>query len=60
MVDLGPNYFAPTILTNVDTKSLIWCTETFGPVVAVKTFDTEEEALALANDNWAGKLFLYE
>ncbi len=51
---LGPNFFEPTILTNVDTKSLIWCTETFGPVVAVKSFDTEEEALAIANDSSVG------
>lgn len=51
---LGPNFFAPTILTNVNTKSLIWCTETFGPVVSVKSFDTEVEALTIANDSPAG------
>jgi succinate-semialdehyde dehydrogenase/glutarate-semialdehyde dehydrogenase len=51
---LGPNFFEPTILTNVDSQSLIWCTETFGPVVAVKSFDTEEEALAIANDSSVG------
>jgi len=50
----GPNYFAPTILTNVNPRSLIWCTETFGPVAAVKTFESEEEALALANDTPTG------
>jgi succinate-semialdehyde dehydrogenase/glutarate-semialdehyde dehydrogenase len=54
LVDLGPNFFEPTILTNVDTNSLIWCTETFGPVVAVTTFDTEEEAVLLANDSTVG------
>jgi succinate-semialdehyde dehydrogenase/glutarate-semialdehyde dehydrogenase len=54
LVDLGPNFFEPTILTNVDTKSLIWCTETFGPVVAVTTFDTEEEAVSMANDSTVG------
>lgn len=52
--DIGPNYFAPTILTNVSPASLIWCTETFGPVVAVRTFDTEDEALSLANDTPTG------
>ena len=52
--DLGPNYFAPTILTNVNPASLIWDTETFGPVVAIKTFETEDEALALANDTPSG------
>lgn len=54
LVDLGPNFFEPTILTNVDTNSLIWCTETFGPVVAVKPFDTEEEAITMANDSSVG------
>ena len=52
--ELGPNFFAPTILTNVDTNSLIWCTETFGPAVAIRTFETEEEALELANDTKTG------
>ena len=51
---LGANYYAPTILTNVNPSSLIWDTETFGPVVAIKTFETEEEALALANDTPTG------
>lgn len=51
----GPNYFAPTILTNVNrTQSSIWYTENFGPVVAITTFDTEEEALAFANDTPTG------
>ena len=52
--DLGPNYFAPTILTNVNPSSLIWDTETFGPVVAINTFETEDEALALANSTPSG------
>lgn len=52
--DIGPNFFAPTILRNVKTDSLIWATETFGPVVAIKTFETEEEALSLANDTPTG------
>lgn len=54
LVDLGPNFFEPTILTNVDTNSLIFCTETFGPVVAVTTFDTEDEAVATANNSHVG------
>ena len=54
LTDLGPNFYASTILTNVSTKSLIWDTETFGPVVPIKTFETEEEALSLANDTPTG------
>ena len=52
--EIGPNYFSPTILTNVDPRSLIWCTETFGPVVSIKTFKSEEEAISLANDTLGG------
>ena len=54
LTDVGPNYFAPTILTDVNPCSLIWCTETFGPVVAMTTFETEEEASSLANDTPTG------
>ena len=52
--DLGPNFYAPTILTNVDVNSDIWATETFGPVAAVRSFATEEEALDIANDCCVG------
>jgi succinate-semialdehyde dehydrogenase/glutarate-semialdehyde dehydrogenase len=47
---LGPNFLEATVLTNVSTDSNIWKTETFGPVAAIRSFRTEEEALALAND----------
>eukprot|EP00585_Thalassiosira_rotula_P010863 CAMPEP_0196138816 /NCGR_PEP_ID=MMETSP0910-20130528/6320_1 /TAXON_ID=49265 /ORGANISM="Thalassiosira rotula, Strain GSO102" /LENGTH=538 /DNA_ID=CAMNT_0041399471 /DNA_START=349 /DNA_END=1962 /DNA_ORIENTATION=+ len=50
----GPNYFAPTVLTNVDPSSSIWRTETFGPIAAITTFESEEEALFLANDTTTG------
>jgi len=46
----GPHFFPPTILTNVSADSDIWKTETFGPVAAVKSFETEEEALQIANN----------
>mmetsp|Transcript_16326 Transcript_16326/g.23818 ORF Transcript_16326/g.23818 Transcript_16326/m.23818 type:complete len:404 (-) Transcript_16326:611-1822(-) len=52
--ELGPNFFEPTIVQNVKPSSLLWCTETFGPVVAITTFDTEEEAIELANDTTSG------
>jgi succinate-semialdehyde dehydrogenase / glutarate-semialdehyde dehydrogenase len=47
---LGPNFYPPTILTNVSPTSDIWKTETFGPVAAIMSFETEEEALEIAND----------
>jgi succinate-semialdehyde dehydrogenase/glutarate-semialdehyde dehydrogenase len=48
--DLGPNFYAPTILTNVSPDSDVWKEENFGPVVPVIRFDSDEEALALVND----------
>jgi succinate-semialdehyde dehydrogenase/glutarate-semialdehyde dehydrogenase len=47
---LGPQFYPPTILTNVSPKSDIWKTETFGPVAAIVSFDSEDEALKMAND----------
>jgi acyl-CoA reductase-like NAD-dependent aldehyde dehydrogenase len=47
----GGTYFAPTILTGVANTMRIAREEIFGPVVAVIPFDTEEEALRLANDS---------
>ena len=43
-------YYLPiTILADVDSKSALAQHEVFGPVLAVTPFDTEEEAIALAN-----------
>lgn len=47
---LGPNFYEPTVLTDVKPETELWKTETFGPVAALCKFDTEEEALRLAND----------
>ena len=50
LVALGPNYFAPTVLTNADSTMACSCEETFGPVVPVTRFETEAEVIAAAND----------
>jgi succinate-semialdehyde dehydrogenase/glutarate-semialdehyde dehydrogenase len=47
---LGGQYYPPTIVTNVSPTSDLWTTETFGPVVPVMKFSTEEEALEIANN----------
>ena len=49
--DLGPFVFEPTILTGVDESMLLCRGETFGPVVAVYRVNSDEEAIALANDS---------
>lgn len=42
-------FYEPTILSHADPSMLCACEETFGPVVAAMTFNSEAEALALAN-----------
>ncbi|ERN18355.1 hypothetical protein AMTRI_Chr10g229810 [Amborella trichopoda] len=49
---LEKGYFVePTIIGNVNTSMQIWKEEVFGPVLCVKTFSTEDEAIELANDS---------
>ncbi|MFF2745247.1 succinic semialdehyde dehydrogenase [Kitasatospora sp. NPDC058048] len=47
--DLGPFFFEPTILDGVTPDMAVCAEETFGPVVSVYRFDTDEEAVAAAN-----------
>jgi betaine-aldehyde dehydrogenase len=52
---LARGYFIePTIFADVPLDSWIWREEVFGPVLCVHPFDTEEEAVALANDSRYG------
>jgi betaine-aldehyde dehydrogenase len=51
----GPGFFfEPTIFIDVDNKMRIAQEEIFGPVLAVIPFDTEEEAIRIANDTIYG------
>ena len=43
-------FYKPTVLTDVTSDMQIGCDEVFGPVMAVSTFSTIDEALQLAND----------
>lgn len=50
-----PGYFySPTVLTDVDNSMRVVQEEIFGPVAAIMPFDTEDEAVALANDTEYG------
>jgi succinate-semialdehyde dehydrogenase/glutarate-semialdehyde dehydrogenase len=47
---LGGAFVEPTILTHVDSSMRIFHEEIFGPVAPLFRFETEEQAIALAND----------
>ncbi|EPR40380.1 succinic semialdehyde dehydrogenase [Desulfovibrio sp. X2] len=51
---LGGQYFEPTILTGVTKEMRVAREETFGPLAPLFKFDTEEEAVAQANDTEYG------
>jgi acyl-CoA reductase-like NAD-dependent aldehyde dehydrogenase len=50
----GGYFVQPTVLTNVTPDMVIAREEVFGPVLSVIPFDSEEEAIALANDSAYG------
>ena len=51
-VGLERGYFVcPTVFTDVPQDSALWREEIFGPVLAVRTFASEDEAIGLANDS---------
>ncbi|MDZ4233248.1 MAG: aldehyde dehydrogenase family protein, partial [Dietzia sp.] len=51
----GPGYFyPPTVLTGVAADSALMSTEIFGPVAALIPFDSDDEAVELANDTEFG------
>lgn len=49
----GP-FFPPTVLTNVNHDMDVMTEETFGPVLPIMTFKTDDEAVRLANDSIYG------
>ncbi|HEY6128874.1 MAG TPA: NADP-dependent succinate-semialdehyde dehydrogenase [Candidatus Acidoferrum sp.] len=51
---LGGRFFEPTILTDVTPAMAVAREETFGPVAPLFRFNTEAEAIALANDTEFG------
>ncbi|WP_166417143.1 aldehyde dehydrogenase [Cochlodiniinecator piscidefendens] len=44
-------YFGPTIFDGVTQNMQLWREEVFGPVLAITSFETEAEAVSLANDS---------
>jgi acyl-CoA reductase-like NAD-dependent aldehyde dehydrogenase len=49
LLQLGPNFYSPTLITGVTPAMSLMREETFGPVLPVLPFSTDEEAIQLAN-----------
>ena len=47
--DVGPLFYAPTVLTDVDESMAVATEETFGPVVTIYPYDDVDEAIERAN-----------
>jgi acyl-CoA reductase-like NAD-dependent aldehyde dehydrogenase len=52
--ELGLNFYAPTVLTNITQEMRILREETFGPILPIMAFDSDDEAVRLANDSEYG------
>ncbi|MGI6211845.1 MAG: aldehyde dehydrogenase [Anaerovoracaceae bacterium] len=52
--ETGGNFVEPTIFTDVTRDMTIWREEIFGPVLSIMPFETEEEAIEIANDTEYG------
>lgn len=52
--DLGDNFYAPTVLVDVHHGMKVMREETFGPLLPIMSFTTEDAAVALANDSQFG------
>ena len=55
--DLGPYFYEPTLLEAVRDGMSLFRDETFGPVVSISRFSSEDEAVARANDSDYGLNF---
>jgi acyl-CoA reductase-like NAD-dependent aldehyde dehydrogenase len=51
---LNGSFYEPTVLKNVDHRMGVMREETFGPVLPLMTFKTDDEAVRLANDSTFG------
>jgi acyl-CoA reductase-like NAD-dependent aldehyde dehydrogenase len=52
--EIGENYYAPTVLADVTHQMRVMREETFGPVLPVMPFDSDDAAVELANDSEYG------
>lgn len=50
LTDLGPNFYPATVIADVNTDMLVTKEETFGPLVSIIKFDSEEDVIQKANN----------
>jgi succinate-semialdehyde dehydrogenase/glutarate-semialdehyde dehydrogenase len=55
--DIGPYFYEPTVLARVEDGMSLFRDETFGPVVSVSRFESEDDAITRANDSDYGLNF---
>ena len=53
-IEEAANMQSPIVLDNISDKMDIWTTEIFGPIVAIRSFTTEEEVIRMSNDTEHG------
>jgi acyl-CoA reductase-like NAD-dependent aldehyde dehydrogenase len=53
-LELGRNFYAPTVLADVTPEMRVMREETFGPVLPVTMFDSDTQAVSMANDSEYG------
>jgi len=53
-IERAGNWFAPTVLTNVDHTMAVMRDESFGPIIGIQRVQSDDEALALMNDTRYG------
>lgn len=49
--DLGPSFFEPTVVVDVDHSMRLMQEETFGPILAIRAVADAQEAVSMANDS---------
>jgi len=54
LTKLGKNFYAPTVLGNMSVDMQLAHEETFGPVVGIFPFNSEEEVISMANSEPVG------
>jgi acyl-CoA reductase-like NAD-dependent aldehyde dehydrogenase len=49
--DLPGSFYLPTVIEGLNSEMNLWNQECFGPILPIRTFSSDDEAIALANDS---------